>query len=465
MAGAFDTPGQNQQSAAMRQVVRQDEMEDIVGTVGQTFLGLTVQCGRCHDHKFDPVTTTDYYRLSSALSGVRHGERDLSALDRVRKQAAERSRRAYAVSPREPETTRILARGNPATPRDAVAAGGVACLAGLSADFGLPADAKESERRVKLASWLSDPKNPLTPRVIVNRLWQAHFGTGLVDTPSDFGFNGGRPSHPELLDWLASELVAQRWSLKAMHRLIVTSEAYRQASRPDPAGLKVDAADRLLWRKAPMRLEAEMVRDAMLAVSGALNERQGGPGFAEFSVGKAPGTPAVLYSPIEQVGPEFDRRTLYRTWARGGRNGFLDAFDCPDPSTSAPRRPVTTTPLQALALLNNALTLRLADRMADRLRREADADAGAAGRARLPPGLRPVAGRRRAGSGRPRRHGIRPGGPRPRASSIATNSCTSIDRRMPSNAPPRRPTRGPTRLPLLGPQRTRRRRRGRPHAP
>ena len=123
-----------------------------------------------------------------------------------------------------------------------------------------------------------------------------------------------------------------------------------------------------------MRLEAEMVRDAMLAVSGALNERLGGPGFAEFSIDKAPGTPAILYTPIEQVGPEFDRRTLYRTWARGGRNGFLDAFDCPDPSTSAPRRPVTTTPLQALALLNNALTLRLADRMADRLRREAGAE-------------------------------------------------------------------------------------------
>jgi hypothetical protein len=378
VAGAFDTPGQNQQSAAMRRVVRQDELEDIVGTVGQTFLGLTIQCGRCHDHKFDPVTMTDYYRLSSALSGVRHGERDLSGLDpatdRASKQAAARSCKVYAVAPREPETTRLLARGNPAAPGEAVAAGGVACLAGLSADFKLPADARESERRVRLASWLSDPKNPLAPRVIVNRLWQAHFGTGLVETPSDFGFNGGRPSHADLLDWLAAELVGHRWSLKALHRQIVTSEAYRQASRADPAGLALDASDRLLWRKAPMRLEAEMVRDAMLAVSGALNERQGGPGFAEFSVGQAPGTPAVLYTAIEQVGPEFDRRTLYRTWARGGRNGFLDAFDCPDPSTSAPRRPVTTTPLQALALLNNALTLRLADRMAERICREAGAE-------------------------------------------------------------------------------------------
>jgi hypothetical protein len=117
----------------------------------------------------------------------------LAEIDRIRKQAAERSHRAYAVAPRQPETTRILARGNPTTPRDPVAAGGVACLAGLPADFGLSPDAKESERRARLAAWLSDPRNPLTPRVIVNRLWQAHFGTGLVDTPSDFGFNGGRP--------------------------------------------------------------------------------------------------------------------------------------------------------------------------------------------------------------------------------------------------------------------------------
>ncbi|QEH38566.1 Planctomycete cytochrome C [Aquisphaera giovannonii] len=371
VAGAFDTPGQNQQSEAMRRVVRQDELEDVVGTVGQAFLGITVQCARCHDHKFDPVTATDYYRLSSALSGVRHGERDLGPLEPT---PAGKSRRAYAVSPREPEVTRLLARGNPATPRQPVTPGGVACLAGFPADFGLPADAKESERRARLAAWLTDPRNPLTPRVIVNRLWQAHFGTGLVETPSDLGFNGGRPSHPELLDWLASELVARGWSLKAMHRLIVTSEAYRQGSRPDPAGLRADAGDRLLWRKAPMRLEAEMVRDAMLAVSGALNERQGGPGYAEFAASQAPGTPAVLYTPVEPSGPDFDRRTLYRTWARGGRNGFLDAFDCPDPSTSTPRRPSTTTPLQALALLNDALTLRLADRMADRLRREAGAE-------------------------------------------------------------------------------------------
>ena len=208
----------------------------------------------------------------------------------------------------------------------------------------------------------------------MNRIWQAHFGAGLVETPSDFGFNGGHPSHPELLDWLASEFVASGWDLKALHRRIVMSQAYRQSSKLNPEALRVDAADRFLWRKAPIRLEAEMVRDAMLSVSGVLDLNQGGPGFREFAMERAPGTAAIMYVPIEPVGSETDRRTLYRSWARGGRSGFLDAFDCPDPSTVSPKRAATTTPLQALALLNNALTLRLADRFSERLEHEVGDD-------------------------------------------------------------------------------------------
>lgn len=368
VAGAYDSVGQTQQSAVMRRVVRQDEFEDIVGTVGQTFLGLTVQCARCHDHKFDPVRQADYYRLTAALGGVRHGEREVPAV------GARPAHKTYAVAPRPSEPTFLLLRGNPATPRERVHPGAIDAVAELAADFEVKDDAQEAVGRVKLAEWLTDPRNPLTPRVIVNRLWQAHFGTGLVETPSDFGFNGGRPSHPALLDWLAAELVERGWSLKAIHRLIVTSSVYRQSSRVDASAIDVDAGDRLLWRKAPLRLEAEMVRDAMLDISGVLNRRPGGPGFQEFSVHKAVGTITNQYTPVEASGPEFDRRTLYRSWARGGRNGFLDAFDCPDPSTVAPRRAVTTTPLQALALLNNALTLRLSDRLAERLRAEAGDD-------------------------------------------------------------------------------------------
>ncbi len=271
----------------------------------------------------------------------------------------------YAVTPRQPEPMYVLAGGDPGKPGPVATAGGVASLAGLNAEFGLPADASEAKRRQKLAGWITDAKNPLFARVIVNRLWHYHFGTGLVETPNDFGFNGGRPSHPELLDWLAAELVAKKWSIKSLQRLIVTSATYRQASAFNENAARQDAADRLLWRKNPLRLEAEAIRDAALLASGQLNERMGGPGFQEFRLEQSVGTITNSYKLADPVGDQFNRRTLYRAWARGGRNKLLDTLDCPDPSTTAPRRAVTTTPQQALALMNNALMLRVSRRFAD----------------------------------------------------------------------------------------------------
>ena len=664
-AGAYDTVGQNQLSVAMKAVVRGDEIEDLVGTIGQTFLGLTINCARCHDHKFDPIRQVEYYRLASALDGVRQGERDISdrdprSIDLKRRIAAGHARMTaleepvrrrlvaerakggadagsgpaglgadlgraaekapapiaewdfrrgledrrgrlaasprdgagqtaaglrfdgksgYAITPpidrdvtaftveawvrlddlkqrgggvvglqtldgaifdtivfgeRDPGewfagsnnfvrsrgvaggveteassrpihvaithaadgTIRVFRAGKPygsaykstgpvryrvgqaqivfgvrhtpagggkmlagaiagarlydralepaeiaatasnrgddldpdaltaalpvearaerarlaceirrlsaglsaqarivhaVTPRQAgvghvhirgnanqlgevVAPGGVGALAELPADLGLPADAPDAARRERLAGWITDPRNPLFPRVMVNRLWQAHFGVGLVETASDLGYNGGRPSHPELLDWLASEALAQGLSLKRLHRLIVTSAVYRQSSRFDPAAHARDAGDRLLWRKAPTRLEAEMIRDALLSVAGKLDARVGGPSFQDHQIVTAPGTPALLYVALDPTAPGRNRRTLYRAWARGGRSSFLDAFDCPDPSTTAPRRAVTTTPLQALALMNNSLVLHLADACADRIQASACAD-------------------------------------------------------------------------------------------
>ncbi len=372
VAGAYDTVGQNQLSEARKAVVRADEIEDIVGTVGQAFLGLTVHCARCHDHKFDPIRQAEYYRMASALGGVRAGTRDLDpAGSRPRGPKAARGRKAYAVAPREPGVGKVHLRGNPAQPGDAVSAGGVAAVSGAPADFGLAPDAPEATRRARLAGWVAGPDNPLFARTIANRLWQAHFGVGLVETPSDLGFNGGIPSHPELLDRLASEIRERGWSLKAMHRLIVTSAAYRQSSRPDPAASAKDAGDRLVWRKAPARLEAEMVRDAMLAVSGKLDPRLGGPSFMDHAMVRPPGSASMLYVQAAPGEPGHDRRTLYRAWSRGGRSALLDAFDCPDPSATSPRRAVTTTPLQALAMMNNALVLHLADASAGRLAREA----------------------------------------------------------------------------------------------
>jgi hypothetical protein len=384
VAGSYDSVGQTQQSEAMRKVVRQDELEDIVGTVGQTFLGLTVQCARCHDHKFDPVKQTEYYRLAASLAGTRHGERSvpdrqmagaatkLAAVNKQQDRSVDpKSQRIYAVVPREPEPMFVLTGGNPARPGDVASAGAVAAVAGGGADFGLAANAPEADRRQRLAQWIASVKNPLFARVIVNRVWHYHFGVGLVETPNDFGFNGGKPSHPELLDWLAAELVQHHWSLKHLHFLIVTSATYRQASAYQHMAARRDADNRLLWRKSPMRLEAEAVRDAALRISGVLNERMGGPGFQEFRLQPAIGTTTNTYLAADRTGDEFNRRTLYRAWARGGRNKLLDTLDCPDPSTTAPRRAITTTPQQALALMNNAIILRLAKQFAERVACEA----------------------------------------------------------------------------------------------
>jgi hypothetical protein len=654
VAGGFDSVGQSQQSAAMKAVVRQDELEDIVGTIGQTFLGLTVQCARCHDHKFDPVRIDEYYRLTAAVAGVRHGERDitsaqaraahakrlaeldqqlsglrqsladlekpirakilseraksvktpnentpkpmarwdftrglkdevggmdaklfgdavlqsdglhlpgktgyasagtlrqavkaktLSAVVRVTNlqqgggaaislqstngvlfdaivfaereparwmagsdgfqrtkdfggaaeslakpvhiaitysadgiitayrnglpygnpykansvlafeanqamilfglrhsptggnkhlagtilraeifdralspaevaagagvltdfvaddeierglDAAERTRRqglrraieemlvklaaaapatrVYAVAPRPAEPTYLLERGNPGQKGLLLTPGGVASL-GLKADFALAAEASDGDRRRKLADWITDAKNPLFARVLVNRLWHYHFGAGLVETPSDFGFNGARPSHPELLDWLADEFVKNGYSIKHMHRLIVESATYRQASRHRAEADKRDASNRWLWRKTPMRIEAEAVRDSILSVAGQLNDAPGGPGYQDFKLTVRGAT--HYYAPNDADDPALYRRSIYRTWARSGRNGLLDALDCPDPSTVSPRRALTTTPLQALSMMNNAFVLRMADRFAERLEKEAGND-------------------------------------------------------------------------------------------
>ena len=409
VAGPYDEVGQNQQSAAMKAVVRQDELEDLVSVVGQTFLGLTINCARCHDHKFDPIRQSEYYQLTAALSGVRHGQRKLSdpswratsqetarglaariryAEQRASRTAADNLRQQlqfeieqlqsqqarlveetiYAVTPKAAEVVHVLLRGNPAAQGDVVAAGGVNALVGVDADFGLATDAADAPRRKQLADWVTHRRNPLFARVIVNRLWHYHFGVGLVETPNDFGFNGGRPSHPLLLDWLASELIRHDWSLKAIQRLIVTSHVYRQSSQFDQAGNDIDAENRLLWRKTPLRLDAETIRDAILTVSGELNRRLHGPGYHDF---RTFNFNSQFYEMQDLQGSTFNRRSLYRTWVRSGRNSFLDVFDCPDPSAKAPRRAVTTTPLQALALQNDPFVMRMAARFAERIHREA----------------------------------------------------------------------------------------------
>lgn len=292
---------------------------------------------------------------------------------RLKETVAKReAHKSYAVTPQVAPVVRLLARGNPFQPQDEVVPGGVASIRGVSPAFLLPIDAPDAQRRKKLAAWVTDSDNPLFARVMVNRLWHYHFGQGLVRTPNDFGFNGGEPAHPALLEWLAAEFRAGGWSLKHMHRLIVTSATYMQSASANPKAMELDADNRLLWRHTPWRLEAELVRDAVLAVSGVLEPTVGGLGFQDFHMYNHKSS--WVYDAIDPEGPGYNRRSIYRTWARGSHHPLLTSFDCPDPSATAPVRGVTTTPIGALSLFNTAMILRLADRFAQRLQTDAGAD-------------------------------------------------------------------------------------------
>ena len=290
----------------------------------------------------------------------------------ARSLSAQAKQKMYTVVPSKPQRVRVHLRGSVTDLGDEVTPGGIAAIAGVNAEFGLTADAPDVDRRKQLAAWVTADTNPLLARVIVNRVWHYHFGIGIVETPNDLGFNGGRPSHPELLDWLAVGLRADGYRLKQLHRLIVTSATYRQASTWDAAAITKDADNRLLWRHSPRRIEAEVVRDAMLQIAGQLNPLAGGPGFEDVSI--TPNNGTTYYEPIDPTGTEFHRRTVYRFTPRGGRSAMLDTFDCPDPSSAAPRRSVTTTPLQALSLLNSSFVLRMADHLAERVVKEVGTD-------------------------------------------------------------------------------------------
>jgi hypothetical protein len=316
----------------------------------------------------------------------------------------------YAGEFKTPEPTRRWQRGDPmqprenvepgflsniALPRDGRGPGGSAVAWTADADGAVPSPTPEQQRRLALARWIASPENPLTARVIVNRLWQYHFGEGLVGTPGDFGRNGTPPTHPELLDWLAAELVDRGWSLKHIHRLILTSATYRQSSDTQPAGRasprapflvqkgspgvspsQVDAGNRLLWRFASRRLEAEPLRDSILAVAGRLDLRMGGPGWSPFE----PNDNYVrVYTPKQSFEPGDFRRMIYGSVVRQRPDGVFGAFDCPDGSQVAPKRTRSTTPLQALNLLNSGFMIQAAAMFARRL--EADSGPGAPGQA------------------------------------------------------------------------------------
>lgn len=272
-------------------------------------------------------------------------------------------RTVYAGNYIQPGPTHRLYRGEALAKREEVAPNAPE----IFTDLELAKDSPEAERRKQLAEWIASPENPLTARVLVNRIWQFHFGRGLVDTPSDFGEAGVPPTHPQLLDWLAGELVKSGWSMKHIHRLILSSATYQQSSHPNKEALKVDGGTRLLWRYPPRRLEAEPIRDSILAVSGVLDLRKGGPGFSGFEV-----EPENVrhYHPKKSFGPDDWRRMVYMTKVRMEKDAVFGLFDCPDAATSVAKRSRSTTPLQALNLFNSTFLLQQAELFAERLEGE-----------------------------------------------------------------------------------------------
>jgi hypothetical protein len=291
---------------------------------------------------------------------------ELTALDNQLQMLATADQ-VFAVVPRPPRPTFVLRRGNVEEPRQPALPGGLSFIKGLDEHF-VVKDGDEGSRRAALAEWIADPKNPLTWRSIVNRVWHYHFGRGLVETPNDFGRNGSPPSHPELLDWLAAEFRDSGGSFKSLHRLLLLSSVYRQASTHDPDCAKVDADNRYLWRMSRTRLDAEEIRDSVLAVSGKLDLKMGGPGFELFRF-KDDHSPVYDHSAREKThDPATWRRTVYRFTVRSVPNPFLDCLDCADPNLNTPVRNTTLTALQALALLNDPFILRQAELFAKRLR-------------------------------------------------------------------------------------------------
>lgn len=283
----------------------------------------------------------------------------------ARIKAANNAQKVFAGNFREPDKIRLLNRGDPEQPGELI----VPAVLSSFGDLELPADTPEQKRRLVLADWISDPENPLTARVMVNRIWQGHFGSGLVPTPSDFGNNGMPPSHPELLDWLAAEFIRSGWSVKHMHRLIVLSRTYGQSSASNPDGAEKDADVRLLWRYPSRRLEAEAIRDSILAVSGRLNPRMYGVGYNLFDQrGGLSG-----FNPVESFTEEGQRRMIYAHKVRRETEAVFGAFDCPDAGQSTAVRRESTTPIQALNLFNSRFTLDQSEAMAGRIEKETGA--------------------------------------------------------------------------------------------
>jgi hypothetical protein len=365
---------------------RYDQLDDMVNTTSEVFLGLTLGCARCHNHKFEPLSMHDYYRMVAIFEPLKR-----PADGRTERTLPIGTQAQIATNPRQlaqgyflheptstPPVSRLLLRGQATNPGPEVGPGVPAVTVAVQPQFSAPwPGATTSLRRLTLARWLTDPGNPLTPRVIVNRIWQYHFGAGLVRTPSDFGTVGEPPTHPELLDWLTSWFLDHGGSFKALHRLIVTSRTYRLSTKSAARQQGVDPDNRLLCHRPYRRLEVEVIRDAMLAASGELDRRMYGPSMYPAIPGAAlagSSDPGKIWPPFNERSAA--RRTIYAFVKRSLIVPMLEVLDFCDTARSAPGRNTTNVPTQALTLLNGDFVNQQARHLADRLEREAGANAG-----------------------------------------------------------------------------------------
>jgi hypothetical protein len=349
---------------ADRPLAHYDGLDNVLSTAGQVFLGMSINCARCHDHKVDPISQREYYRLLAFFADVT--DQDGKNL----KKAVDRSGRridVMCVSEAGQADTRVLLRGSPSLPGDTVTPGVPAVLG----ESDLPTASGARKRRL-LADWITQAKNPRTARAMVNRIWQYHFGRGIVPTSNDFGGLGEPPTHPELLDWLAAEFVEGGWSIKRIHRLILLSSTYRMSSRGSARELAADPSNRWVWRFPMRRLAAEEIRDAILFVSGTLNFKAGGPSVcppiqrAVLAGQSVPGQGWKSSPPAEA-----SRRSVYVHIKRSLLLPILATHDAADTDTSCPVRYTTTVPTQALGLLNGEFTNEHARHLAKRVEGEA----------------------------------------------------------------------------------------------
>lgn len=305
------------------------------------------------DHQLESLPTQDYVYAGS----VHHGSGAF---------------RGTGHSGGKPREIRLLYRGNVSTPGPVVSPRSLDCIEGLSAELNLEDDSSEGQRRAALARWLTDPQNPLTWRSIANRIWQYHMGQAIVATPNDFGRMGQLPTHPELLDWLAIEFRDGGQSLKKMHRLIVLSATYRQSSHDITRHDQVDNNNRYYWRAPRRHLDSEELRDSILSVAGKLDRTMGGPSFQNFVIEKPQHSPHYQYHLHDPEDPKSHRRSIYRFLVRSQTDPFMTVFNCADPSMQVAQRNHAITPLQALSMMNNKLTLVMAQHFADRVEAERD---------------------------------------------------------------------------------------------